>query len=453
MRNFSPCPIRASLITLGILLLLLPAEHNATATRLKVSRAAHIERGTQVARRYEFYGRRLAAYYNSLAAAVKEGAPELLAHLQPRGPVLHGYQVLPPLLLNAPAAKSPATTLAYSWPWTDQLIDRALQKIAQSETELGHTKTSPRQNRQVLERLALDYARLSSERANIHAHIQYNRLWQSAIAADRAGYDQETTLQNEVFEYQKITDRLRRMSAASERSSFTHNTPLRLTGTSVSLATRAASLTQRIDAALSQVTPPNFINVENHNGAWIIRVPLVTDIEDDEFVQTVKQVIEDTWRISDPNKSYRVQLDVTFISPQILYGDKPMGGQKLDLRRHLERFPPGAAILTTGGLTTYVQDFAIILGAQGITPLILAHEFGHILGFRDRYVRGYKNLGEDGFLVMERIVDPEDIMAATPYGAVFPRHFERLIDQVNPRIIPASKLHALPRRKPKLLEQ
>jgi hypothetical protein len=57
---------------------------------------------------------------------------------------------------------------------------------------------------------------------------------------------------------------------------------------------------------------------------------------------------------------------------------------------------------------------------------VLAHEFGHILGFRDSYVRGYTNLGEHGFQVIEMAADTNDIMAATAHGAVRREHFLKL---------------------------
>lgn len=457
MHNSTSYPIRARLITFGILLLsLLPSGHNAAGTRLhRLSNAAHIERGKQATERYEAYGRRLAKYYATLAATVKEDAPELLAYLQPRGPVLHGYQVLPPILLNASQGESPPTSIGYSWPWTDQLIGRGLEEIARSEEMLRQTKINPR-NKEILKRLALDYPRLSSRRANIDAHIQYNHLWQAAIVADRMGYDQATILYDQILEHEKIADRLHRLSAASERSAIAYKASLRLTETGINLVSRAESLTRQIDAALSPVNTPDFVHVENHGGAWVIRVPLFTDIEDREFVHTVKQIIENTWQSIGRRAKYRVQLDVTFISPESLYpnGDKPMSGQKLNVNRHVAQFPSGGAILTTGGHTTFVLDRAIILGPHDVAPRVLAHEFGHILGFRDRYVRGYKDLGEDGFQVMELVADPEDIMAATPYGAVFPRHFESLINHraANPQVTPASKLESMPKldRKPKL---
>jgi len=68
------------------------------------------------------------------------------------------------------------------------------------------------------------------------------------------------------------------------------------------------------------------------------------------------------------------------------------------------------------------------LGPHSITPRVLAHEFGHILGFRDRYVRGYKDLAADGFEILEVLADPDDIMAVPGSGSVLLRHFEMLLE-------------------------
>ncbi len=58
-----------------------------------------------------------------------------------------------------------------------------------------------------------------------------------------------------------------------------------------------------------------------------------------------------------------------------------------------------------------------------------AHEFGHIFGFRDFYFRGYNDLGADGYLVMEAIAEPNDIMGAPEYGPVLRRDFEKVIER------------------------
>ncbi|TMA64812.1 MAG: hypothetical protein E6J73_06325 [Deltaproteobacteria bacterium] len=107
----------------------------------------------------------------------------------------------------------------------------------------------------------------------------------------------------------------------------------------------------------------------------------------------------------------------------------PAVGEPIDLPRHLQRFPADAAILTTGALTTHVQSYAIVLGPHPITPRILAHEFGHLLGFRDAYVRGYEDLGKDGFQILEVSTDPTDIMADPVAGSVQVKHFEMLLNK------------------------
>ncbi len=70
-----------------------------------------------------------------------------------------------------------------------------------------------------------------------------------------------------------------------------------------------------------------------------------------------------------------------------------------------------------------------MLGPHAITPQILAHEFGHLLGFRDAYVRGYEDLGEDGFQVLEVSTDAADIMADPLAGSVQVKHFELLLNK------------------------
>ncbi len=69
----------------------------------------------------------------------------------------------------------------------------------------------------------------------------------------------------------------------------------------------------------------------------------------------------------------------------------------------------------------------IALGPAGITRTTLAHEFGHILGFSDAYMRGFRDLGEDGYEILELVPNPDDIMAAPGIGRVQQRHFEALI--------------------------
>ena len=334
-------------------------------------------------------------------------------------------------MAEAGPAKYIGVSVAYSWPWTDHLIDEERRVIARLEAELNKTTAMASvQSRAVLQRLALNYRKLTQRHRNLDAHVQYNRLWQAAIAANRQGYDNQTALHDQVLEHQKIVDQLTRVRATFERSNVAGKTPLRLAEMTSSLRARESLLRRRIDQGLGHVNTPDFVNVANSRDEWIIRVPIFTDIEDHKFVAAAKKIIETTWRSADRNYTYRVELNISFLSTDDLYEAQniPPNGQKLELRRHLKRFPAGGAILTTGALTTHVQDNAIVLGPHELSPRVLAHEFGHILGFRDLYIRGYEDLAEDGFQVMEIVSDPEDIMAATGHGRVLPTHFLQIIN-------------------------
>ena len=433
MANLSLLPISNPLITLGVLLLLLlQPGHNAAGTP-RFDPRAYLARGDQVENRYDAYSKRLAQHYAALIASVQEHAPDLLANLQPREPILHGYQILPRILPDAPAEMHDHTSpVAYSWPWTDRLIDHEMRELSRSELQLRRAaKTTSIERRDILERLALDYGQQSRRLRNIHAHVQYNRLWQAAIASDRPGYDRETALLGDIVAHQRIVGRLNRLHAGFETSRLSVDAPLGIAELTGSLRKQEALLSRRIDQAMGEVQSPFFVRSENFDGTWIIHVPLLTDIEDREYVTAVKEIVEKTWQLKDGKNSYRVELDVTHVSTDALYMemDKPRAGQKIEIRRHLKRFPSGTAILTTGARTTHVREYAIVLGPHPIAPHVLAHEFGHILGFRDRYVRGYRNLGKHGFQVMEMVVDHGDIMAATAYGVVRPSHFLKIRDR------------------------
>jgi hypothetical protein len=406
-------------------------------------RAFTIERSTGVLEQYQILGKHLQTYYQSLAAGLRANAPELISILEPPKPPQHGYQILPTITANAPlpAERPRAQSARYSWPWTDQLIDNSLKEILRAEKELNRAGAlSLTARRSIYEKLAHGYQTLRERQRNIDAHIQYNRLWQAAIAANRSGYDRETILHDEVLERQAIANILQAMGDAAFKQAPAGSDQIgpsyRFADVTTRLLDREKQLARDIRNATAPVVMPTFVRVEQRvPRLWILHVPFYTDIDNQDFVDFAKSEIEKLWHLRDAGDEFRVKLTISYMPGSRLYKERllPQRGDKVAYE-HLDLFPSDGAILTTGALTTHVYGRAIVLGPHDISPRVLAHEFGHVLGFKDAYFRGYKDLGKDGFQVMEVVAEPDDIMGAAGTGAVLRSHFERLLESTRKKI-------------------
>jgi hypothetical protein len=107
----------------------------------------------------------------------------------------------------------------------------------------------------------------------------------------------------------------------------------------------------------------------------------------------------------------------------------PANGEHINIDAHVKRFPQDGVVLTTGANTTYVYGQSIIVGPHAIPRKTLVHEFGHMLGFRDGYFRSYQDLGENGYNVVEIILDPNDIIATPENGKATRQHFEQILKE------------------------
>ncbi len=413
---------------------------------MSISKPAYAARGDQVESLYRSYRERLERFHDRLAERVKEFGLDLLPKLKAAAPqsIPHGYQILPKLAADlAPPAKKPrATSTGFSWPRTEELIDQGSKVLTELDGQLEEISARPgTERRAAYEKLVDEFRRLSDGRKLIDANIQYNRLWQFNIATYKSAYDRQTRLHNAVIERQAIFDALGAEDGASFRRALTgiHGIdPVRERKLIESeLRERDKKLAAEIDATAGAFLAPDFVRVEHRQPhLWIIRVPLYTYIEDFEFVGAFKDAVERTWRVRNGDDEFQVEIAIAAISSDRLYhpGAPPRKGDHIDVSRHIALFPTDGATLTTGAVTTHVLGRAIVLGPHDIAPHVLAHEFGHLLGFRDFYFRGYEDLGGDGYLVMEAIADANDIMGAPGIGPVPRRHFEKLIEKSSAEI-------------------
>ena len=425
------------------------AEHGATAAASASSMPPYVRRGDEVEARYRAYRGRLERFFETLAARVRENAPDVSPKLEAARPkaMLHGYQILPRLVPDAPrpTERPRAKSAWYSWPWTERLIERESQKFEGLQAELDRMATLTRaERRAALEKIVAACPKLAEGQRTIDAHFQYNRLWQRAIADDRPGFDRQTALHDAVLERQAILDALSVADDAAFQKALSGikgvDSAKAREVLEADLREREKTLAREIHRATDRIAPRPFLHVEHPAPRrWIVHVPFSTDIDDADFVQSFKTAIERVWHLREGGDEFSVQLSITHVPAARLYGERPECGQgharcipprkgeQIDVPQHMILFPEGGAVLTTGAISTHVTGRAIVPGPHDIAPHVLAHEFGHILGFGDVYFRGYRDLGADGYQVMEVVADPDDIMGAPGTGPVLRRHFEKII--------------------------
>jgi hypothetical protein len=317
-------------------------------------------------------------------------APDLMALVDPAPPpVPSGYQLLPRLLPDAPQpADTGRRASLYSWPWTDSLITRGERRIDSLDRALAAPK-----GRSDYGRLVTTFNGIAADRRLIDAHVEHNWFWQRAIAADTA----------------------------------------RFVGASRTIDSTLLNLANPVGA--DPAIPRVEMALIETSDAIPIRVPIVTDIEDTAFVRAAQSLIEGLWSRRAGDRDYRLVLDVRFVRPADLYCAAvtpgcaaPARGAVVDIPTHVARFPASLAVLTTGGTQPHViGGRAMILGPRDLSARTLAHEFGHILGFDDAYLRGFRNLGADGYAIIELIPDRADLMASSGFGEAQPRHFAQLV--------------------------
>ncbi|HEY2383885.1 MAG TPA: hypothetical protein VGK48_22140 [Terriglobia bacterium] len=298
-----------------------------------------------------------------------------------------GYGVLPRITDSRTAGAPPVSVFSYSWPITDGYIAGEGVKLDRAEASLGDAEKAPPEERaKLISDLVAEYRRLLNNQRTIDQYIQYNQFWQHSIAQDRVRFDQLT----KVYDLMKSDD---------------------------------PDITQAIRDVLGKPDVPSFIKVDRSTpGRVVLHVPVYTDIEDQEFLAKAKGAIEDMWQAREGETLYCIEVEIRQVPPTA------QPGEHIDVRAHASEFPPDGAVLTSGAQTTHSLVGRYVALAPGDLPArTLAHEFGHVLGFRDGYIRGYRDLGEHGFEILELTSVFDDIMSAPREGHVQVAHFKLLL--------------------------
>lgn len=364
---------------------------------------AYVREGDRVEQEFRSYREKLDQFSQSLRSIVTQDRPAFLTQLQdaPPSPVLSGHQVLPRLVELMPAdASKPVTSFSYSWPITESYVSAEKVKLDYAEDDLRHVKTATDSvPASMIAKLVRDYRELATNQRTIDQYIQYNRFWQSSIAVDRPRFDQLT----------RIYDLMKAGEPDTSRA---------------------------IRDVLGTPQVPVFVRVTTEPARTVIHVPVYTDIDDEGFLTKAKTAIETMWQAPDGDKSFAVEIEFRITPLARIYPEDsiPQRGARLDMRTHTARFPADGAVLTTGAQSIHsLVGRYVALGTGDVSIQTLAHEFGHVLGFRDGYVRGYRDLGDKGFEILELTSFFDDIMSAPRQGRVQAEHFRLILDALRKR--------------------
>jgi hypothetical protein len=355
---------------------------------------AYVRRGDLTEENFRAYRNRLEDFHTALRAFVRTGAPPLLKELDdaPPQPVVWGYHILPKLVPDSSeAAITRFASRTYNWKVTDEYVAGEQEKLRRAIAELNRLEGLSRfDDSMPLEQLIREYRELVKNQKTIDQHIQYNRFWQRMIVMDRPRFDQLTAIYKLLME------------------------------------NPAAEAGRMIADVLGKPEVPAFLRILRPAPRQIVlRVPIYTDIQDSSYLTQIRAAIEQHWRAVDESTAYRVEIQFQHWRLE----NPPSPGEHIDLRTHAARFPMDGGVLTTGAETTHAfVGRYMALGPGDLSPRAIAHEFGHVLGFRDGYVRGYRDIGDEGIEIMELTSSFDDIMSSPMEGRVQASHFRLLLD-------------------------
>lgn len=324
----------------------------------------------------EQLGADLEAARLQLLERAQQEAPELAARLtvQVAQPRRAGWGLLPEVLESGPHRLQEARQRSYSL----EVISRSFVKSFRDGRLLaGHTSVVG--DTPLVECLET-YERLAKDLKNLVEHLSYHEGWQRSVQEHEVFFTKQNAILADVREWQEL------LAQSGD-------------------ADRVLELEQRVRAAMSPFVRADGLTVETQaDGARVLAVQVYTDVDDQQWLEVFRQVVDEEWNRCEASLSqnFKVELEFVVVDLDDLYPvSPPMRGAAMDTSDHLSRFPENAFVLTTGAASTHALPArALFLGPGALARRTLAHEFGHLLGFKDAYLRAFDTPADHAFGVV-----------------------------------------------------
>lgn len=348
---------------------------------------------------------RLAEVQDRLRFILTAERPELLARMEKEAPksAATGYGLLPVLVADEPdSTDSSPREKQYSMSELGEWVAREHGLVAELDSLLQYRLST-------LERGVELFNKRAENFRNLDAHVAYHSFWQEQVSKWPSFWERK----------RELLSLYRSWRAPLEKEDG---------------SLHAGKLREQLEKGMLRLDPSPALHIgRDPFGSLSLPVRIATDISNEPFLAAFAEGVERFWNGAQPMREAGLRIELTWErrSPESLYPEGAPGkGERIDAARHRKRFGSAPLVLTTGAESTHVLQGAIFLATGRMSRRALAHEFAHLLGFDDAYIRAYDGSGDggDGVVFREVTPFPESLLASPGRGLVTRSMVETLLE-------------------------
>jgi hypothetical protein len=317
----------------------------------------------------------------------------------PPKPYPSGYGLIPDILPDSPKSDRKPYRNNYSLERLTERLSLIVRDIALLESEHFHDAEATGST--------AEFIRIRKVLDNLDEHIKYHALWQSTVLKHAQWYAKRRPLAHRARALMKAVE-----SGASQKK-------IDALGSGI------------VDALKPFERVAHSISCTRSNGGLVLVMSIETDIENGPIKRAFSEALTTYFSGSTGQGPLRVEARFIERKVQGLYGELvPTIGSRIHEKSHLDKFGTRRLILTTGANSIHaILGRAIFLPSRPVTPRKLAHEAGHLLGFRDVYLRHFTGPKRPryGAIFHEWAGLENDLMGNSHGGVVSARMRDKLV--------------------------